>query len=250
MRDPGGETFSVTQPELDWWFTQIEELNREQQADAKQRARTPSNRLTGRLFLELVVLPAGLSIVLGLAVWTGIARWLAVVSLYALALSYLGIFAYSVIALWLHRRSAGRLVFNPFAALIDNARTTAEIDRRYLDRFSRETLDSLRFVLMEVRAERTFFERRLGLLVGSIERVGLLPGVLAVVLLVTRLGSGQPDWVYAIAYATPILYIIAAMSHFLLMRLQRVVELLQMIIDRSEYVAEPGQTADADGQRG
>ena len=113
--------------------------------------------------------------------------------------------------------------------------STALVDIVYLPRLMRKPLDTLELALLEVKAERDFFERRISLVVGAIEKIGLAPGLFAALISLQNLKPGQ-EWIYGLAYATPVLYIMGALAHFLVMRLDRMAKLLELAIARQKAV--------------
>ena len=119
--------------ELNWWFGKLAELNQTQIEGVGQKERTPKSRFTNRLPLVLVVLPLAIAVSLAVALLLGAPEWIGVVSLSALGLTYLGIFVYPMIALTVHWKSAKAIFRNPFSVLLDNAHSTAYVDRQYLE---------------------------------------------------------------------------------------------------------------------
>lgn len=217
--------------ELNWWFGKLSELNDTQRKGMRARGKGPINRSVNRALLYFVVFPLIVAVSLAVAMGLGAPSWTGGASLFFLAITYLGVFLSPLVTVVIHWKSAKRVFFNPFSVILENAHFTASVDRQYLEVLSSKPLESIEFVLMELKFERDFFERRLALIVGAIERIGMLPGVLAIVVVLSRLGDGQPDWVYAVAYATPVLYLFAVFAHFFLMRLDRMVRIMEMIVD-------------------
>lgn len=85
-----------------------------------------------------------------------------------------------------------------------------------------------------MRFEREFYEKRIGLLIGALEKLGVLPGLLATALLVGKLGEDSPGWVRAIAYTTPIMYLLGIAAHDYAMRLERLSRILELALDRKK----------------
>lgn len=190
-----------------------------------------------RVFSELVIFPATLSLLLGLIIYFWDQEWLLSTSLSALMAAYVGILLYPFIVFIVHRKSVLKILRHPFSILLGNAKTMAAADQRYLNALQRRSSAELKFLRLEVKSEKSAFEKRLSIVVGAIEKIGIFPGFLAVAAVHVRLGEQQPLWLYAIAYATPILYIVSALSHYLLIRLERQVALIDLILEnKSETV--------------
>lgn len=81
---------------------------------------------------------------------------------------------------WRHRQHIVRMVQRPYDMIIGNASAAALVDRKYLRKIDRYPVGQLELLALELKAEKEFFERRIGLAVGAIEKLGLGPGFLAV----------------------------------------------------------------------
>lgn len=159
------------------------------------------------------------------------AKRIATLSLVALVIAYVGILLHPFAEAFLHRRALVKGIRHPFGILLKNAADTGAVDLRYFPRLSARSLNLLEFAHLEVRAEREYFERRVSLVVGAIDKLGVAPGLLAAFLSLHQLrGIGFEWWVLSLAYATPVLYLFAVMAHYLLMRLDRMVRLLELVI--------------------
>jgi hypothetical protein len=112
-----------------------------------------------------------------------------------------------------------------------NAKQTAQVDFHHLPELERCSRYGLENVLLEVKAEREFFERRIGLYVGAIEKVGIIPGLLA---LPSIFKDANWNWVTTVAVAMPFIYVAALRGHAYVIRLDRNVKLLELIIGRKK----------------
>jgi hypothetical protein len=209
----------------------MEAVNLREIGARHKSSKTERHQLFSRIFLETVVFPFTLALLLAFAMSLTEAKWLGPVSLGALAISYIGILVFPLIALMIHRASVWKALKNPFTFILANAKATAKIDQNYISALYGRSEAELQFLKLELDSERAAFEKRLSLVAGTVEKIGILPGFLAIAVVMARLGNQQPDWVYAVAYATPVIYVIGAMSHFLLMRLERQVKLIDLVLD-------------------
>lgn len=230
----------IKEDTLDPMFRVLHALNLREIGARHKASSTPKHQLSARLFLELVVFPFCLALTLAFALYLTGEKWLTMVSLTALLVAYFGILIYPLVALLIHRSSAWKALKNPFSILLTNARMAAAVDQRYIRALRSRSEAELRFLKFQVDSERAAFEKRLALVVGSVEKVGVFPGFLAIAVVLVRLGDQQPDWVYAVAYATPALYVMGAMSHFLLMRLERQAGLVKLVLDFKKESSNKG----------
>jgi RNAse (barnase) inhibitor barstar len=168
--------------------------------------------------------------------WFGISTsWIPVISLLALLIWYLCILAEPLLDAWVYRE----LIKSPFGVLLNNAKVAARCDLSLMRKLMPKPLEQVELLLLEVKAEKDSFERRISLFVGSIEKVGIVPGLLALAFSLSNLKQGQSKWVTALAYATPILYFVGAGGHYLIMSLDRKVKILELVIARKkEKIAE------------
>jgi hypothetical protein len=154
-----------------------------------------------------------------------------------LLLAYVATLVQPFIFAWSNRRVLVAAARSPIGLLFDNACAAARVDSLLLPHLLRRSVEQLEFVLLELKAERGFFERRLSLVVGAIEKVGLGPGLLAAGISLSNIKADQPEWVSALAYATPILYVFGVGAHFLLMRLDRFVKLTELAVGRKRSLS-------------
>jgi hypothetical protein len=207
----------------------------------KQRSSTREHAFLNRLFIELAVFPFILSMFLAAVVYFTNSSWLIESSIVALLIAYIGVLVHPLISAWFHRKSIREILKHPFGILLRNSAATAAVDLKYLPKLVRKPLRLLEVVALEVKAEREFFERRISLLVGAIEKVGLAPGMLATFLSLHKLPDGLSPWIAGLAYATPALYFFAVLAYFLVMRLDRMNKLVDLAIThrKAQETASP-----------
>jgi len=153
-----------------------------------------------------------------------------VLSLLLLALSYFGIISTPFIELYFHRKVIGGFFKNPLATIYDNAKCNHEVDSKYISYFLSIDLDKLKIVHLELIAEKTAFEKRVALLVGAIEKVGVAPGVFAFLVSFDSIKKIELDWILAIAYVIPIFYLFGAFCHVLISRMERHISLIDYVV--------------------
>lgn len=188
-------------------------------------------------FWGCVIVP--LAIALGCALVYRFTRndaW-SVASIVMLLVEYAGALVYPFVELFLRRAAIKVMIMRPYDMLLQNVAGTSSIDIRFLPELRQCGDAELRFMRLEIEWERHALEARLHLVTGAVEKVGLLPGLLAIVAILARLGGGQPDWVYAIAYATPVMYVVAAMMHVLILRMERHLKLVDFALDEHGRVS-------------
>lgn len=211
----------------------------------KRRARARPGR---RLSLNLTFVEVGLgtfAVLVAAAAYVGkptgfnldAMRW---TSLVALTLAYLVLLIHPFVAAWIHRRSLAIAAKNPLGLLLSNAKATTRVDLRYLPHLKRESVEDLEMVLMEVKTERDFFERRSAAIFGPVEKIGLFPGLLALGVLLHNLQAiqpsnppaGQSSWITVLAYSSWLWGAFSTYTVFALGRLDRHIKLLELALNR------------------
>jgi len=166
-------------------------------------------------------------------------------SLAFLLAAYLATFVYPFILAWVQRQAISRAAREPFSILLENMNQRAAVDTRLLSRLACSPIEHLELLLLELKAEREYFERRIALIVGSIDKIGLFPGFVAAFLTIISIkekslpavhGSAfsYMDWIALFAYAIPFMYFLGIIGHFLMMRLDRQMKIVELALARKK----------------
>jgi hypothetical protein len=212
-----------------------------------KRAKGETRKLSPEFRLSLFIVWLPLSLSLGIALLARLAfEWLAAPSLAMLLVSYVGLFVWILSTAFSYRKSLIRALQHPFALLLRNAAETMLVDLRYASKLEKKPLRLLEITALEIKAEKEFFERRISTIVGTIEKLGLIPGLGAAMIAIYQLPTGINVFVQSIAYAVPALYLFGGYAHFELMRLDRFSKVLELTIIRARAnPAELGSTTEA-----
>ncbi|MCF6442828.1 hypothetical protein L1077_25730 [Pseudoalteromonas luteoviolacea] len=153
-----------------------------------------------------------------------------VTSLIFLLSGYFGIIAHPALLFIVRSKEISLQFKNPFNLVYANAQETEKIDKKYIDFLSKKSPEKLEIVLLEVKAQKHIFEQKTALLVGSIERIGFAPGILALLISLDKLSEIELDWVLSIAYIIPIIYFFGAFSRLLASKVSRHISILELAI--------------------
>ncbi|MDK1288009.1 hypothetical protein [Pseudoalteromonas umbrosa] len=151
-------------------------------------------------------------------------------SLIFLLSGYFGIIAHPALLFIVRSKEISLHFKNPFNLVYSNAQETEKIDKKYIDFLSKKSPEKLEIVLLEVKAQKHIFEQKTALLVGSIERIGFAPGILALLISLDKLSEIELDWVLSIAYIIPIIYFFGAFSRLLASKVSRHISILELAI--------------------
>ena len=221
------------------------EKDRRKQVRTQEKS-TVAYRLGTKIFWIGVLTPAVFSLLLSTALWLGAPAWLGYLSIILLALSYVTILLYPFVGAWLYRGKLKAIYRAPFAHLLSlNVENPMLVDSLYLPQLNILEKTTLQLGVIELKSERNSFERRMSLLAGSIEKLGILPGLLALFATLPKLGA-QPDWVYAIAYANIPLFLFSILVHMSLIRYDRMIALTELAIQHQDEEAKAAAPAFAE----
>jgi len=220
--------------ELDSLY-QIAQQISNQEIEQGKKVSSVKNRHANKIFVWSVIVPIILGLVIGFANKLFINEpILRIISVCILLISYLSIIAQPIIEAWLYKDSICRFISNPFSKLLMNSKFNANNDLPFITDLLEKKLEHLKFLKLELDAEKNAFSKRISLMVGALERIGLLPGVFGILVTISELGKEQSDWAYALAYATPILYLAGIGMHLLVSRLDRISQLVGYAIEMKE----------------
>ncbi len=85
-------------------------------------------------------------------------------------------------------------------------------------------------VLLELKSEKQSFSNRVSLVIGAIDKIGLFPGILALIISLANFNSMEQDWVLAVAYAMPFLYLFGVYAHLLINRINRYIAIIEYVL--------------------
>lgn len=217
----------------------------------ENRERYQSNvayRIDTNVFRFGVVAPSVLAILVALFGLIESLRWVFYVSWALISVSYLSLFLYPFLCLWLYRASVKKLMTAPFASLLElNVKTVMQVDAQYLYHLAALSYDTLKLGALELKSERASFEKRTLMVTGALDKIGIFPGLLALAVGITTLmktldsaGILTPrlDWVFAVAAANVFFYILFAYVQVMLTRYDRMIALTELAIEtKKERVA-------------
>jgi len=167
--------------------------------------------------------------VLALIAWLWVPG-LAMASIVLLLLSYGIIVIYPLLGAWLYRSAIGTVYRAPFANFIKvNMARPLQVDGAQLSRLVELPKTELQLGISALKNHRNDLARRVALVAGPVEKVGVFPGVLAMLVTLKELQE-QPDWVLAIAYATPVFFIMAVIAYHIGARLDRMIALAELAV--------------------
>jgi hypothetical protein len=142
-----------------------------------------------------------------------------------LLLCYLMCFGISLVGisfLW-------RLATNPYALFLQHVDLVSQFDHPSVDALNQCRKNALQYVLTHYKYQRLGYERRAGMIAGAIEKVGLLPALAGLIILLSNLSKagvtiGLSDFIGPVLLS---FYGIGVLSAHMTHRMDRVIALLE-----------------------
>lgn len=169
-------------------------------------------------------------------------RWIYYASWGLIALSYTILFIYPIVCVGLYRDSVRKVVVAPFASLAGaDLKTLMTIDAQCLASLAELSVDTLRLGALELKNERSAFRKSIRLITGTLENIGLFPGLLAlafglIILAQTLFGNGfftaYLGWIFVVAVVNLCLYLLCGYAKVILMRDDRMIALTELAAER------------------
>ncbi|EKN3342798.1 hypothetical protein ACQ8YR_002620 [Yersinia enterocolitica] len=152
------------------------------------------------------------------------------VSILLLVLSYFTIFLIPFIDLYKNRKGTYKSFALPFNHAINtNVKKQSIVDYQKLPKLLELSIRELEFGLMEIKHEKSFLEKRMQIIVGPIEKLGIFPGILAILGMTFKIDS-QSQWPSIIAYSYIGLMLVSITLHHTLARYERMITLTELAL--------------------
>ncbi|AZF38402.1 hypothetical protein C4J88_3637 [Pseudomonas sp. R4-39-08] len=235
------EKYLQINAEIERTYKQTVRSNRKQSQAGKDA------RLDRGYFWFALVGPSILSIPLTIiGKWTQ-AYWLYNVSWGLIAISYLAMFFYPLLGVLLYRHSLIKIFTAPFANLLEwNVKTLMQVEARYLPELAALSRETLKLGALELKSERDSLERRTHMVTGALEKVGILPGLLALAVALSSLDTmlasvgitAHTEWLLAIAATNTFFFVLCCYVQFMIVRYERMIALTELAVDCKDWQAK------------
>ncbi|MBT0726021.1 hypothetical protein HGT73_01260 [Rosenbergiella australiborealis] len=161
-------------------------------------------------------------------------RFLLNISIVLISFSYVLLLLMPIVKVFEERKTIKHFFTMPLSSSIDqNIKRESLIDNDFLPRFISLGKELLELGLMEVRHEREFLNKRITLLVGPIDKLGILPGIISMIITISKPVGGY-DWVMGLAYGYIALIVISLSFFNLLVKYDRIIALTELALSRCE----------------
>lgn len=185
------------------------------------------NKFEFRVFILIIGLVA-LSIVLALLSYVLEYKALLLCSLILLILTYCVFIITPFISAYQNRSKIKKSFILPFSSAINqNVKKEFIIDQRYLPELIALDKKELELGLLEIKHERNFLEKRILLITGPVDKLGILPGIISTLAAVTKF-TDPNGWLMGITYGYIALVVLSLFFYQIMMRYDRMIALTEL----------------------
>lgn len=208
-------------------FSKIHELNSFYDTNAKASTRRTSDHIFYWLVIGPIIVAAALLLLL---YCIGKTPSVAFAVLFLISIGYIGMIAFQISLIIEERRNLLLFLKNPLTIILNRVKDETTLDYSKLCSLNDVQPEVLCHAYRHLITERESFERRTGILVGALEKVGLIPGFATLYLAWSKLAEQKISIDPWIAGAVFVLYFFAFYFHLLFTRLDRYIATLDEII--------------------
>jgi MFS family permease len=167
--------------------------------------------------------------------------WAFYVCVVLLAIAAIAFVCLLILLVWSNHDSLKRFKANPVGCQLEwNVKTVMHIDAQYLPRLIALPTDILKLGALELKSECSALEKRAHIVTGALEKVGIFPGALALLLGLAGVVKVLADaeikismmyWVMVVGAAT-IFYSMCGYAQMTRVRYERLIALTELAIER------------------
>jgi len=147
-------------------------------------------------------------------------------------LVYLIYIIFSIYRTYKNTQKLRKHLFLPFNSAINaNIKRNYYFDKKYLKKLIDCDIAQLRIAELELNNEYTFLNKRLYLMIGPIDKIGILPALISTISLTPSAdGFFASNWLYIIVYSYILFFPISLFFYALLARYERMISLIKLAI--------------------
>lgn len=213
----------------------------------KQNKASPAEKTGLRVFWLGIIAPPILALLLAPISIRNDMAWVAYVCWALLAIAGVALICYPILGVWLYRNSLLKFKANPVGCQLEwNVKTVMHIDAHYLPQLIALPTAVLKLGALELKNECSALEKRAHIVTGALEKVGIFPGALALLLGLAGVVKVLADadikismmyWVMVVGAAT-IFYFMCGYAQMTRVRYERLIALTELAIERKKETVE------------
>ena len=211
-------------------FSVVEDISRNE-VNCKKLKGARTRKIREYIWIAGILLPVVLSVILFAIFYAGnYNSQLVYASLFLLLIAYIFTMLLPLIDVLSDKMWIRNMYKEPFTVIVNNAENAAYLDLGEYRRFLSFSNEELNYLKVQLLAEKDDLKRRVRLVNGSIDKIGLIPGAIALVIMLSKTPTANDAWLYSLASVSVILHLFGIGMFFLVSRLERVISLLDMAI--------------------
>jgi hypothetical protein len=153
-----------------------------------------------------------------------------------LLLMYLGFILYPFIMLYYYRKNIPnhiKSISNPLILFFEQTSKRHNLDNEYLDKFLKIPIMELEIAIIELKYSKNIVKKRISSLIGSIEKIGILPGAIAMLIAIVKVNNESlSNDMFILAGVYVVFYIFGVHMHANLNKIERYIHLIEYIIKK------------------
>lgn len=227
------------------------DIERDQKRALREARRLERGRASARLHRHLSwwtgITLMFFTVFFGLWAKFGNKPWAVDVALGCVIVCYALILAQPFVLAWLNRQALRETLRLPFStAMRISLQTPMEIDRLHLPRLKALPRLDLDVGLNNLKSESNFLEKSTGWIIGPVEKIGLIPGCVAIVYATANVDSAT-GLATSLAWGNVVLTAIGVFANVYVIRYQRMIALVELAIKHQQLGEQVSlSTLDAD----
>ncbi|MDF7679944.1 hypothetical protein PT300_04670 [Enterobacteriaceae bacterium ESL0689] len=192
-----------------------------------------ASKLDKILFVSLIVMVVFSFIFIGLyAAFKPDYDFLATIAIVLIFASYVLLFLMPAVKVYDERKAIKYFFTMPLSSSVEqNIKSESMIDNDFLPEFILLGKDTLELGLMEVKHEREFLSKRIALLIGPVDKLGILPGIISMAIAISK-QAGVYNWLMGLASGYIVLIIISLIFFDILFKYDRIIALTELALSR------------------
>ncbi len=138
---------------------------------------------------------------------------------------YVGIFVVQILEFIAGWKDTKQFFNNPIKIVLSSLQDASKKDLLLLDELGKYSSESLKYVKCRIDSQEKAIEKRIGVLVGAIEKIGIIPGVLTLYL--AAISHNSQRLAFTAAVVVLFMYFLSFIIHFSIPRLSLYSRLLE-----------------------
>lgn len=172
--------------------------------------------------------------------------WLSDIAYWILLALNMVPFLYGLGVVRLYREPITVVLRAPQSGIIGRVKSVATANHRYVRYFASRDERDLEEAILALTSAAEHSAKRWALLVGVMEKLGLFPALLSVTFVASKFGESLPAIGAALAYTVPLLYLASYWSQQVAPRLEPIIKLLELALERKRREGAQDEMRDSD----